>query len=136
MATDARTQLALLRSAVLAATAASQTLEVWLGAEILTRFNAGIRTGKFVAGTSAGGTSTSYQIASAYGLNPADVFKCWDEFLELYSAVSTALTAVNGSAPNQASVVTEMRFRLQPVESGIASFDDEFCGRTVEAATT
>jgi hypothetical protein len=99
-------------------------LLVWLAAEISARFSAGIRTGKQLVGSSAGGTSASYQIAGTYGLSPQDVFKFWDEALDLYDESSAALTASGVSSPNQSQIVTEMRFRLAPRESVVADFSE------------
>ena len=127
----ARQKLFWLRYAVLKATAASQTLLVWLAAKVVTHGD-GIVTGKTLVGASAGGTSSSF-VAAGSTRSPDSMAEFWDEALELYSVCSAALVASGVSSPSQAAIVTEMQFRLQPVESAVARFDDEWAGVGTEA---
>lgn len=134
MGLPARQKLYWLRYAVAKATAASQTLSVWLAARVITHGDA-LVSGKTLVGASAGGTGSNYQVGGTQGRTPDALAELWDELLELYTLCEAALLAANGSSPNQAAVVAEMRFRLQPIEAAVADFADEWCGTSVVTPT-
>jgi hypothetical protein len=131
---DARQKLFYLRYAVAKAAAASQTLVQWLDARVITAGDAGV-SGKTLVGASAGGTSSSYSVGGGGGATPDSLAQLWDELLELYTICDAALLAANGSAPNQAAIVAEMRFRLSPVESAVADHSQEWVGNAVTSPT-
>lgn len=120
-------KLVWLRYAVAKAASASQTLSVWLAAQVVTAGDK-LVSGKDVVNASAGGTGTGYQIGSRSGRTPDAILEFWDELLTLYTASRAALVAAGDASPTEDEVVAEMRFRLSPAESAVAGFDSEWVG--------
>ena len=131
----AQQKLVWLRYAVAKAAAATQTLSVWLTAQIVATGDK-LVAGRHVASVSAGGSSTGFQLSGQAGRTPDDQLAFWEELLALYDNARLALIAAGDASPSEAEIVVEMRARLQPIESAVAGFDDEWVGRETVSATS